>query len=506
MSETFTRRALCVVAFAVPMLVYVFSLTPGVGFWDTAEMQTVPYILGIAHPTGFPLFILLGYAFSHLVVIGNVAWRLSLMSATAMAGAAWFIFLTLRDEGVEPAIGCFAAWTFAFGSVAWTRATRAEVHALVIMLIAAATWAALRARKTGDRRPLFLCAFFLGLAAATHPVMIWTLPGVAVLLFAPPIVAWRYGGRNVILALAAGLAPLLLYLYIPARSAYVASHALDPTQALGLPPSQAFWNWGHPVGLRDFASYVLGSYYAKSDSLSAILHPTLYPSMAQTFALKVYGEFSIVAIALIVIGIVFLFFKDLMKACGFVLIALVGVPFALSYVVETDPDRYFLTAYWMLALLLGYGAQAIVADLKRRSGGRLVTSLVTLILCLNAGYTVYENRATFAQTGDHAGDEFVARTARQTPDGSIVVASWVYAAPLAYGRYVEGNLGQRIIVSAEPDRLAEFVRKWQRTRPVFAIYFKPLGDRVASLDGLRLTALQGDAPTIYRVGAQSAHR
>ena len=34
---------------------------PGLGFWDTAEVQTVAPVLGTAHPTGFPTYVLLGW-------------------------------------------------------------------------------------------------------------------------------------------------------------------------------------------------------------------------------------------------------------------------------------------------------------------------------------------------------------------------------------------------------------------------------------------------------------
>ncbi|MGH7709276.1 MAG: protein O-mannosyl-transferase family, partial [Vulcanimicrobiaceae bacterium] len=76
-------------AFLGPLVLYVASLSPAVAFWDTGEMQTVPWILGIAHPTGFPLFTLLGWAFSHVVAIDTVAWRISLLCALATAAAAW---------------------------------------------------------------------------------------------------------------------------------------------------------------------------------------------------------------------------------------------------------------------------------------------------------------------------------------------------------------------------------------------------------------------------------
>ncbi len=68
----------------VPLVLYIYSLSPFVQFSDAGEMQTVPYILGIAHPVGSPLFTMIGFLFSHFIPIGTVAWRISLMCAIAM--------------------------------------------------------------------------------------------------------------------------------------------------------------------------------------------------------------------------------------------------------------------------------------------------------------------------------------------------------------------------------------------------------------------------------------
>ncbi|MDB5097952.1 MAG: rane protein of unknown function, partial [Cyanobacteria bacterium RYN_339] len=58
------------------LVVYVRTLLPGVGQWDTAEFQTVPYVLGTMHATGYPLYTLLGKLFT-FVPLGSVAYRLN---------------------------------------------------------------------------------------------------------------------------------------------------------------------------------------------------------------------------------------------------------------------------------------------------------------------------------------------------------------------------------------------------------------------------------------------
>ncbi len=91
------RRTCGALAFAAPLALYVASAYRDVTYWDVGEMDTVPYILGIAHPPGLPLYTLLGWAFAHAVPFGSVAFRMSFLSALAMSVAAWFVFSIVVD-------------------------------------------------------------------------------------------------------------------------------------------------------------------------------------------------------------------------------------------------------------------------------------------------------------------------------------------------------------------------------------------------------------------------
>ena len=70
-----------VVAFALARL----ALLPGVAFWDTGEFQTVGPVLGTAHPTGFPTYVLLGWlAVVLFQPFGDEAFRMNLLSAVCL--------------------------------------------------------------------------------------------------------------------------------------------------------------------------------------------------------------------------------------------------------------------------------------------------------------------------------------------------------------------------------------------------------------------------------------
>ncbi len=112
--------------FAVALLVYIRTLLPGSSFGDWGEMQMIPAQLGVPHPTGYPLYVLLGKAFS-LLPIGSVAYRANLLSAVAAAGAAAAVVPVATRLGVRPIIAAVAGLSLAVTGTLWLEATYPEM-------------------------------------------------------------------------------------------------------------------------------------------------------------------------------------------------------------------------------------------------------------------------------------------------------------------------------------------------------------------------------------------
>ncbi|NUM81844.1 DUF2723 domain-containing protein, partial [bacterium] len=77
----------------IPVMIYLAGLAPSVTFEDSGELITAAYSWGIPHEPGYPLFTMLGKLFSYLPV-GNVAWRINLMSAVFSSAGIMFLFCT----------------------------------------------------------------------------------------------------------------------------------------------------------------------------------------------------------------------------------------------------------------------------------------------------------------------------------------------------------------------------------------------------------------------------
>ncbi len=89
-------RVYAALAGLVAFAVYLRTLAPTVMWYDMGELTTTSYVLGIAHNTGYPLYILLGKLFTFLP-FGDVAYRVNLMSAVFAALTVSLVFLIIHD-------------------------------------------------------------------------------------------------------------------------------------------------------------------------------------------------------------------------------------------------------------------------------------------------------------------------------------------------------------------------------------------------------------------------
>ncbi len=177
---------------------YVFSLAPSVTFWDAGELIASMKTLGIPHPPGTPLFVMMGHVWAAVLPVGEYAFRTNLLSATSSAAGAacWYLIahevLTAVVPGDEPGrrrlrrLGALAACVIsAFGFTNWQNSNETEVYAVASFIIAAIGWLCLRwraARGTNRAaRCLFLIGYLLGVSIANH--LLALLAGPAVLVF-----------------------------------------------------------------------------------------------------------------------------------------------------------------------------------------------------------------------------------------------------------------------------------------------------------------------------------
>jgi hypothetical protein len=181
---------------------YLFTLAPSVTFWDAGELIAASRILGIPHPPGTPLFVLMAHVWGLLLPVGEFAWRTNLMSAVFSAAGAGCWFLVAQEvldtasgpfgEGdrrlVSTLAGVSAALVSGFGFTMWQNSNETEVYAVATFTIAAVSWLGFRWRAhrgtPAASRWLLLAVYLGGLSMGNHLLALLVGPALVGFLVA----------------------------------------------------------------------------------------------------------------------------------------------------------------------------------------------------------------------------------------------------------------------------------------------------------------------------------
>ncbi len=243
----------------VAFFLYLSTLAPTLLFADGGEFQFVPYLLGISHPTGYPLYLLSGWFWSHLLPWGDVAFRMNLFSAFwggITVGLLYLVgLLVLARAKLEPlylrqGLAGLAAFAFAASRTFWSQAIIAEVYTFNTFFVTLTLLLLLLWER--DKRSLYLFAFTYGLSLTHHRTMALLAPAYFLFIWltdSRPLRQPRWALSLLLLF----LLPQLLYLYIPLRA------PATPYIHLNLASGRELVLYEN--SLRGFLKHVLGQAY-----------------------------------------------------------------------------------------------------------------------------------------------------------------------------------------------------------------------------------------------------
>lgn len=117
------------VALCAPLLLYVLTLAPTVYNLDSAELTTAAATGGLTRATGYPVYLIVGRAWS-LLPIGDVGYRMNLLSAVGAGATLLLADQLLRRLRVEPWAASGALGLLAVAPFFWSLALIAEVYTL----------------------------------------------------------------------------------------------------------------------------------------------------------------------------------------------------------------------------------------------------------------------------------------------------------------------------------------------------------------------------------------
>lgn len=434
-------------------LVYLRTLAPGVFGFDSAEFSTGAYTLGIVHPPGYPLYLLVAKLFTYLP-LGDVAYRLNLMSAVFGALTVLLIF-TLADSLTY---GRHIAWAvsafFAFTNYFWQMALIAEAYTLHTFFLALNLLLLLKWRSSSDDRFLLMFSLAYGLSLTNHSSGVLFLPGFALLIITSAHRGWRnYAKLIPLLGLfLLGLAP---YLYLPLRAmANPPLNYVEVYYGVDLTTPDGVW-W--MISGQAYRFFVFAYEWSE------------IPGELARFVGYLWRNFMGIGVILGIVGLASLWRRDRMQSTGLLMIAGVYAFFFSNYRVM-DKDTMFLPVYLVWSLFVAEAVRTGLLWTRRTVQGRdlgSVSKYSVVILLLSVGPIAMVLNWKWVDMRDAHGPRLFAENVFQTaaPD-SVILAPWSSAVILEYYQIVEARRPDLTVYNRSRRAVADFYHQWRTgTRP-----------------------------------------
>ena len=498
------------------------GLMPGVGFWDTGEFQAVLPVMGTAHPTGYPTYVLLGFVANILLTpIGEPAFRVNVLSLLAVATAAGATLALVRRLTGSTVIGAAAGLGLAATPLVWANATRADPHPIHLAFVAILALALVRwhdARRdpavgddpaggrAADRR-LIVAAVLFGLAAGNHSLTLLLIPPIALFVVSvEPGILRR--PKFIAGCLAAAFGTLaLVYLELPIRGGLIPA-----TLIYGRPATpEGFWY----IALAEQFRGSLGDPFANlADKFDDLV-------------MRANQDFGLVAWL-----IVPAFLATVRRAPRYALLSGLAVAITVLFnqaYSNADIGRYYLGPVlwvWTWLGILAAAAADLIGLILLRVGlrpwpapqdspvpGRVMAAtaaIVGVMLLLPTLGDLDARRHDADRSTDRAAQQWLDEALPAIPQGAVLVSWWITSTPLWYAQKVEGLrpdieiIDDRTMLDLDLGRAPDVINRYLGTRPVYAIRVEGGDlDELTSQFDMTLVA-SGGSTGVWRVDGRLA--
>ena len=485
----FVKKYFAVLTGLFVFLVYLTTLAPSVVEIDAGELATVQATLGIAHPTGYPLFTMLGYLFSLIPFGFSKIYQLNLLTDVwCSLGIMVFVYTAktvldnitiFQKENILPAAkkklsgkkqkiqgkketksssvipedkkylaAIFGGLILAFDKTYWMQGTSVEVYSLQLFLINLVILFLVKAyiAKDDPQKIKFFnlwlsFAFFLALGFSNHMTTLFILPGVAYLFFN------KYGfNKKSFIRIC-----FMLLLFIPVL-------ALIYSYLLIRAAQNPIMDWGNPITLTKLFRHISGEQY------QVWLFSSVKSAQKQLtyFISNLPSEFW-VSLFIAVIGI----FSSFVTARKFFIFLTITFLFTIGYAINYDIhdiDSYFLLAYVALGFFAVFGSLQLLSALKLKKYPYFITGLlITLFIAVE----FYFNYAEVNQSDVYTFQDYAKAVLGSVDKRAIIFSyEWDYlVSPSCYFQFVENYRRDVDVVDKELLRRSWYYHQLNTVHP-----------------------------------------
>ena len=502
--EKYLTKITAGIVFILVLVMYLLTLAPTVQEIDCGELTTAQMTLGICHPTGYPLFTLLGFVWSKIPMPFTPSYKMNLLAALwCTLGATLFFliskmlfdhlddFAVIKSEKrakakaknknkkeksnatvaavVEPAkqtkissavvllASACGAVMMGLSKTYWMQSTSVEVYSLQVFMFLLVIWTLLRAYSIAKKSPeesmkaWYFFAAALALSFSNHMTTLLILPSAAYIWFS----TWKFNKQSFInigkLLLVFFPILIILYSYFPIRAG-----------------QNPILNWGHPDTWETFYRHVSGWQFrvwlfsSKEVSIKQLSY----------FLENFPFEFNISAI-FIVIGFVWLIMRA-RKLFIFLLITfLFTVLYSINYDIK-DIDSYFLLAYIAAGFFAVFGLAQVFAllhDKKFQYGLGLIAAIVFI------GAQIFFTADKVDEHDTYSFEDYTKAVLSTTEKNAVILTyQWYYLVSPAY--YVQHILNFRPDVSVIDKELLRRSWYYNQMKTNFADVVTPIQNEV----------------------------
>ena len=476
--------------FLIALLLFSWTLAPTVTLTDSGELILVAQGLGVAHPPGVPLWVILAHLAS-LVPLGNVAVRINFSSALFAAFACSVLtlvvaelmitaaYLPARKKGAQPrkraedssidrllvfapALG--AGLLMAFSRTLWSYATITEVYTLNALLILTVFFLMLRWRRrivleqrgaravvTKHDHYLYGAAALFGLALGDHHVTVGlTLPALAVIVYRTQGLKFFTSRR-------------LLYAALISIGALIAVYAYLPFAASRSP----LINWGNPRSLQEIWWHITGRQYRVFLSFTPAMMGVQFVEFSRMLLREFGPPWLPLPLAFAFAGFATAYRQDRTTFWFLLFIVIANLAYDLSYEIAEDKDAYYLPVFISIALAAGFGIRWLIQlttaksiSLGKSYGVAAIAVLLTSATAFTANWP-FNNRRHYFIAHDYVENLLSAIES----NGLLLTQDWQVASPMFYAQQIEQLRRDVKVVDANLLRRSWYFDYLRRTYP-----------------------------------------